>query len=73
MIAVLLPSATALATSPAELIVLIATVILMAVRVLTGITRTGLTQRASRVLTSATSVLIVIFFLLVIFRFKTLG
>ncbi|MGA7834262.1 MAG: hypothetical protein WCA31_03555 [Acidimicrobiales bacterium] len=73
MIAVLLPSATSLATSPAELIVLITTIILMSVRAWTGITHAGLTQRASHVLTGATSVLIVIFFLLVIFRFKTLG
>ena len=71
--AVLQASAAALANSPAELIVLLTTIVLLSIRAWAGITDTRMTRRANVSLTYLTLTLVVLFFFLVFFRFRTLG
>jgi hypothetical protein len=69
----LLASAASLANSPAELIDLIATIILLSLRSWIDVTNVGMTRRMNLWLTNLTLTLVVLFFVLVFFRFKTLG
>ena len=73
MSAALLGSATSLATSPAELVVLIATIVLASLRAGVSVTGIALTRRGTYLLTGLTIALLVIFTLLVVLRFRTLG
>jgi hypothetical protein len=70
---VLLASARSLANSPAELIVLITTIVLLSIRAWAGIASVRMTRRANLSLTYLTIILVVLFFFLVFFRFRTLG
>jgi hypothetical protein len=71
--AMLLASAASLANSPAELIDLITTIILLSLRSWIGVTNVGMTRRMNLWLTNLTITLVVLFFVLMFFRFKTLG
>jgi hypothetical protein len=68
-----LASVTSLVTSPAELLVLIATIVLLSIRSYISVMGVGLTRRGALVLTNLTLLLAIVFFVLVIVRFKTLG
>jgi hypothetical protein len=65
--------AASLATSPLELIVLIATVIVLCVRAIVGITGVGITKRTSLIFTNVTLAMVAIFAILVVYRFRVLG
>jgi hypothetical protein len=73
MSGVLLASARSLAASPAELVVLVVTVVLLSIRSWTSVAKVALTRRGTHLLTGLTVLMVVLFFLLVIFRFRTLG
>jgi hypothetical protein len=70
---VLLASAASLSSSPVELVILVASIILLSLRTWIGVTGVVLTQRASQLLTSTTLFLILVFFVLVYVRFRALG
>lgn len=70
---VLLASAASLSTSPVELVILVASIILLSLRTWIGVTGVVLTQRATQLLTSTTLFLILVFFVLVYVRFRALG
>ena len=70
---VLLASAVSLSTSPVELVILIASMILLSLRTWIGLTGVVLTRRATQLLTGTTLFLILIFLVLVYVRFRALG
>jgi hypothetical protein len=69
----LFASAASFAESPAELIVLIATTMILSLRVWIGVTGVTIKRSAHYLLTSLSIALIIIFVILVMFRFETLG
>ncbi len=73
MIDVLLASASSLATSPAELTVLVACIVLLSLRAWSDVTDVALTRRVSQTLTYVTLLLVLLFVVLAVVRFRTLG
>jgi hypothetical protein len=70
---VLLASAASLSTSPAELVLLIVDILLLSLRASSGVLGVMLTQPVSRMLTSSTIFLTLLFFVLVAVRFISLA
>lgn len=73
MIAVLAASAAALATAPAVLVTLIATILLLALRAWTQVTGLTLSRQVHRLLDGSIGALCVLFLILVVVRFITVG
>jgi len=66
-------SGAALATAPAVLVVLVAVLLLLALRAWTQITGVTLTKQVFLLLDGTIGVLLVMFFVLVVVRFVTVG
>ncbi|HEV3212695.1 MAG TPA: hypothetical protein VGZ03_04790 [Acidimicrobiales bacterium] len=73
MTAVLAASAAALATAPAVLVTLVAALLLLALRAWTQISGLTLSQHVHRLLDGTIGALSVLFLLLVVVRFVTVG
>ncbi len=68
-----LASASSLVASPAELVVLATTIFFLSLRAWIGVSQIHLDQFGSRMLTGLTIFFMLVFFTLVVLRFKILG
>lgn len=73
MISAILATGAALSAVPVVFVVLLSTAILLGVRAWCGVFAVPLTRQVTRLLDGSVLFLFVLFIILVIFRFKTIG